>query len=139
MPLAVVTVLYVEDEHLLRITTAEELEDAGLKVVIAESGIAAFLLLNSSIGLFQALITDVNLGHGPDGWEVARVARELNRGMHVIYASGASMSEWELNGVTDSVMIKKPFTAAQIMDAVFSFVSKTGTAMPKDLELPSIS
>jgi len=83
-------ILYVEDDPLLREIAAMTLEDAGFNVVIAESGAAAFDALDDNADPFCAVVTDVNLGTGPDGWAVARRGRELNHFLPVIYVSGAS-------------------------------------------------
>ena len=108
-------ILYVEDEPLLQEIAAMTLEDAGFDVVIAENGAAAFEVLDDHADPFCAVITDVNLGAGPDGWAVARRARELDHTLPVIYVSGASVHEWQANGVPNSVIIAKPFSATQIV------------------------
>jgi CheY-like chemotaxis protein len=75
------SVLYVENEPLLRDII---LEDAGFKVVTAENGTAAFESLDHDGSPFCAIVTNVNLGHGPDGWAVAKRGRELNRTLPVV-------------------------------------------------------
>ncbi len=117
-------VLYVEDEPLIRELVATGLEDAGFHVIAAASGDAAFHALDDTIDPFFAVLTDVNLGLGPDGWEVARHARELNHILPVVYVSGASSHEWRSKGVLNSVMILKPFTLPQIVGVICSFLKK---------------
>jgi DNA-binding response OmpR family regulator len=117
-------VLYVEDEPLIRELGATELRDAGFEVVAAESGTAAFDALDNDAAPFCAIVTDVNLGDGPDGWEVARHARELNDALPVIYVSGANGHEWQRKGVPNSVMIAKPFKMAQIVKAICALLRK---------------
>ena len=65
-----------------------------------------------------ALITDVRLGEGPDGWAVARYARKLKPGLPIIYFSGNSAHEWPSEGVPNSLYLQKPLTAPQIVKAV---------------------
>src|SRR4051812_39015797 len=101
-------VLFVEDEILIQDTVQAALTEAGFKVETAVDAAAATLILSASLQL-RALITDVNLGPGPDGWAVARRAREIVPRLPVIYVSGASSHEWTSQGVPDSVMIQKPF------------------------------
>jgi DNA-binding response OmpR family regulator len=112
---AVTVVLYVEDEVLIREMAATALEDAGFEVVIAENGDAALDMLDGNATRFRAIITDVNLGAGPDGWVIAGRARELNRELPVVYVSGASSHEWQSKGVRNSVMITKPFTLQHLV------------------------
>src|ERR1700722_10768807 len=107
-------VLYVEDDELIRELSAAALEGAGFKVVVAENGSAAFEALDDDADPFCAMVTDVDLGAGPDGWEVARRGRELNDTLPVIYVSGRSGNEWSSKGVRNSIMIVKPYKITQI-------------------------
>jgi DNA-binding response OmpR family regulator len=117
-------VLYVEDDAVTRELSAAALEEAGFNVMVAESGTAAFDALDDDADPFCAIVTDVNLGAGPDGWEVARRARELNNTLPVIYISGASGHEWQSKGVQNSIMIAKPCTITQIVSAISSLLKK---------------
>jgi len=111
-------VLYVEDEAMLRTLAAATLEDAGFEVVLAENGNAALEILDENAEPFCAVITDVNLGPGPDGWEIAERARELNSTLPVIYVTGAAGADWKTKRVANSVMLSKPFTPSQIVRAL---------------------
>lgn len=66
----------------------------------------------------MAIVTDINIGSGPDGWEVARTARKLNPGLPVVFVSANSNEDWAANGVPNSVMIAKPFVATQVVVAL---------------------
>jgi DNA-binding response OmpR family regulator len=120
-------VLYVEDEPLLRELAAVILEDAGFDVVTVEDGVAAFEALDDNGEPFCAIVTDINLGEGPDGWAVAKHGRELNRKLPVVYVTGASAHQWRAEGVSDSLLITKPFQPRQILDAVRTVLQKSGT------------
>ena len=117
-------VLYVEDDEFIRELSAAALEEAGFKVVVAESGTAAFDALDGDADPFCAMVTDVNLGAGPDGWEVAQRARELNDTLPVIYVSGGSGNEWPSKGVRNSIMIVKPYKITQIASAISALLKK---------------
>ena len=111
-------VLYVEDEEVLRDLAAVILEDAGFEVVTAENGAAAFVAMDEQGEPFCAMVTDINLGNGPDGWAVAKRARELDKNLPVVYVTGASGDQWQSEGVPRSLLIKKPFTPSQILEAI---------------------
>jgi DNA-binding response OmpR family regulator len=111
-------ILYVEDEDLIRELTAVEIEDAGYGVVVVENGEDALEALDGDANPFSALVTDVNLGRGPDGWEVGKRARELDGEIPVIYMTGASGHEWRSKGVPNSVLIRKPFRASEVIAAI---------------------
>jgi DNA-binding response OmpR family regulator len=117
-------VLYVEDDELIRELSAAALEEAGFKVVVAENGSAAFDALDDDADPFCAMVTDVDLGAGPNGWEVARRARKLNDTLPVIYVSGGSGNEWQSEGVRNSIMIVKPYKITQIANAISALLKK---------------
>jgi DNA-binding response OmpR family regulator len=119
-------VLYVEDDPLVRELAATALEEAGFEVVTRESGTSALEALDDDADPFCAVVTDINLGAGPDGWDIARRARELNHAIPVVYVSGASGHEWKSKGVLKSVMIAKPFKITQLVAAISSLLKKTG-------------
>ncbi len=100
------------------------LEDAGFGVLTAANGNAAIALLGSDEGgPIRAVVTDVNLGRGPSGWDVARRARQLRPEMPLLYVTGGNADEWAANGVPESLLINKPFAPAQIVTAVSQVVN----------------
>jgi DNA-binding response OmpR family regulator len=115
--------LLVEDEALILVDVKDSLHDAGFKVVAVHDGKQALAELDADATRFKAVITDVQLGDGPDGWEVGRHARELVPDMPVIYTSGGSSRDWSSKGVPDSVMIAKPFVPAQLITAVSTLIT----------------
>ena len=122
-----VLILLVEDEHLIRLNLEDELADAGFEVVAATSGDEAIAELDADAARFRAVLTDIRLGTGPDGWAVARQARELVPQMPVAYISGDSGHDWPVHGVPDSVMVPKPFVAAQILTALSTLLNRLDT------------
>jgi len=117
--------LYVEDELLIQDNVIFSLEEAGFKLAVADSGGQALELLALHGDALAGLITDVNLGQGPDGWDVARAAREAISGLPVVYVSAASEHEWTSHGVPGSIMIAKPFVPAQLVVAISSLMVVT--------------
>ena len=105
--------LLVEDEQALQSLLETALADEGFEVVIAGSGAKAIAELESHGADFKALITDIRLGTGPDGWEVGHRARQIVPGIPVVYMSGDSIHEWSAEGVPESIMLQKPFALAQ--------------------------
>jgi DNA-binding response OmpR family regulator len=115
------SVLYVEDEPLIREMLAVTLEDAGFEVIVVESGTAALQALDR--GRYCALITDINLGPGPNGWDVAKRARELDCALPVLYVTGGAAENWHANKVRDGVILTKPFQPNQLAEAVERLVA----------------
>ncbi len=126
--IAAPVLLYVEDEIITQDLVETSLREAGFEVLTASDGSQALDLLENSDGALRGLITDIDLGDGPDGWDVARKARERTGGLPVVYVSGASEGDWTSRGVPNSVMIAKPFAPAQIVVAISSLLVSTDTA-----------
>jgi DNA-binding response OmpR family regulator len=79
--------LVVEDEVAIQELIREVRAEAGFQVTTASDGHQAITELNTGTGRFKAVITDIRLGTGPDGWEVGRHARELVPNMAVVYVT----------------------------------------------------
>lgn len=113
-----ILVLVVDDETLIQELLEQALTDAGFAVVKANDGEEAISRLEAEGADFRALVSDINLGFGPTGWDVAKRARELNEHLAVVYMTGGSGHEWASLGVPNSIMIAKPFAPAQVVTAV---------------------
>lgn len=98
------------------------LAEAGFEVIYVASGTEALAQLQEPPN-FVALVTDIRLGKGPDGWEVARRARELSATIPIVYVSGDSAADWSIKGVPNSTMLSKPYAEAQLMVAVTQMVN----------------
>jgi DNA-binding response OmpR family regulator len=110
-------IVVVEDEAMVRLELEAILEDAGFRVEAFGRGAAAIEALDRLGDSVDGLVTDIRLGSGPSGWDVARHARSLVAGAAVVYVSGDSAGDWTAMGVPDSVMISKPYVPAQIVAA----------------------
>lgn len=60
-------VLLVEDEPLVRMTAADELDDAGFRVLEAKNADEALVVLEAHSSEVQVLFTDVNMPGSMDG------------------------------------------------------------------------
>jgi CheY-like chemotaxis protein len=114
--------LLAEDEPLVADLIETSLEDAGFKVVVVPNGAAAIAWLDSGLH-YDGLITDIRMRGGPDGWDVARHAREGTPGVPVVYMSGDSEADWTARGVPQSLLIAKPFAPAQIVTAISTLLN----------------
>jgi CheY-like chemotaxis protein len=112
-------ILVIEDDQAIQSVVKEALRDGGFEAAIAASGEeAATLLKGHDNGKYRALVTDINLRGGTDGWEVARLAREIDPAFPVVYMTGAAADQWASQGVPNSVLLAKPFAPAQLVTAV---------------------
>ena len=126
--MATTTALFlVEDDALIRELLEASLTDAGFEVIEVSCGTTALAEFDADAARFRAVITDIRLGVGPDGWAVARRARERVPTMPVVYMSGDSSHEWSSKGVPNSLMVAKPFAPAQIITAVSTLLNAADT------------
>lgn len=116
-------VLLVEDQSLLRMEMVEGLEAAGFAVVEGSDAAEGMAIFDARSAEIVALVTDIQLGNGPRGWEVARHCRQVAPAMPVIYVSGDSAGDWSAEGVPDSIMISKPFVMAQLITALSTLLN----------------
>ncbi|WP_460452531.1 response regulator [Alsobacter sp. SYSU BS001988] len=116
--------LFAEDERLILHMLEGALRDAGFDVVCAGNGNRALKEIEEDVSRFVGIITDAHLGSGPDGWDIARRARELAPTIPVIYITGAAAAEWASHGVPNSVLITKPFVPAQVITAIAGLLNQ---------------
>lgn len=123
-------VLVVEDETLLQIAVQDALQEAGYDVICCSTGRAALLELERHEKKIKALVTDIRLGSGPDGWEVARRARELMPEIPAVYTTADGKTAWSAYGVPGSVLVEKPFAESQIVVAVSQLINVPASPPP---------
>jgi CheY-like chemotaxis protein len=110
-------VLLVEDDFASRMDCTAFLRTSGMKVTQACCAAAAFEALERP-GHISALVTDINLGAGSDGFEVARQARVAYPDIPVVYISGAASHRHAVEGVDGSTLVTKPLHPRQILEAL---------------------
>jgi DNA-binding response OmpR family regulator len=125
-------VLLVNDDPRMLDLLEVEFAEAGFDVVIAGQGFHALAEVNTNWHQFSAVITDIRLDppgiDGPDGWEVARRARELSTEMPIVYLDGASAHQWPSKGVPNSVVVAKPFVVGELIAAVTVLLAEADRA-----------
>ncbi len=124
-----VVILVAEDDSVSRAVLAESLHDAGYEVIEAADGHEAMAKLEERGKTLSGLVTDIRMGDGPDGWHVARHARELNPFLPIVYMSGDSAADWNALGVPHSVIVQKPFAPSQIVVALGTLATRSDAAI----------
>jgi DNA-binding response OmpR family regulator len=112
-------ILVVEDDHAIQSMVGNVLAKGGSEPAIASSGEQAVMLLKNRSIQFYAVVTDVKLPGRIDGWDLARIAREIDPALSIIYMTAANADQWASHGVPRSVLVVKPFAPAQILTAVW--------------------
>jgi DNA-binding response OmpR family regulator len=111
-----VCILIVEDEDLIRLILAEELEDAGFDVCQAEDGDAAAALIAKPPTPFSLLVTDIHMPGRLDGLEVGRLMRNRHPAVPIIYMTGRPDALALIGSLRakDSFLLK-PFTPSRFL------------------------
>ncbi len=123
---AVGTALLVDDEDVVRMSTATMLEDLGYKVIEAASGEIALRLIEQDAAV-DLLVTD-HLMPGMNGTELALAARTLRPEMPVLLVSGYA----EIEGIDPTVpRLTKPFRKDELAASLAQMNAPDGAAAPR--------
>jgi len=110
-------VLFVDDNFVCNMESCEFLLENGFNVVSVYCASAAFEVIEKR-GMLSALVTDIDLGPGANGFDVARRARAVHPGLPVVYISGTAWRRQATEGVEGSQFISKPFHPREIVEAL---------------------
>lgn len=116
-------ILLIEDEQLILMDVETALVEEGFEVVTANNGRRAIETFDADPSRIHAVVTDIQLGSGPSGWDIGHHIREAIPAMLMVYMSGDSSHECEAPGVSDSVMVPKPFVHSQIITALATLMN----------------
>ena len=117
-----VSVLLVEDEPEVAELARDALCRAGFDVTVALDDRSAYSTLAREARSFTAVVTDINLGAGVTGFDVARRARQLNRDIKVIYISGQGPHSG-LFSVPQALMLAKPYRPRELAEQIAAFIA----------------
>jgi CheY-like chemotaxis protein len=84
------TILFVEDEPVLRSSIVKILSRLGYRVFVANNGVEALEIWKQNGGQIDLLLTDVVMPGGITGKDLAERLLKENAKLKVIYASGYS-------------------------------------------------
>ena len=123
------TVLVVEDEAPVRSTIRRQLEMLGHTVLAAETAAAAIALLKSDPAP-NVMITDVVLGDGMNGIDLADAARVFRPGLPIIFMSGFTAVPEAQKRISDSgaPLLSKPSTLSQLERAINAVTLRPSTS-----------
>ncbi len=102
--------LLVEDDPLVRETVAAMLEDEGFEVVEACNAAAALTLVKDGLDV-PLIVTDVDLGTGPSGAELADMLRRLRPELRIIFITGRMSSLADRGADDREAILPKPFAS----------------------------
>jgi DNA-binding NtrC family response regulator len=100
--------LLVEDDPLVRDTVALMLEEEGFDVVEAEDARGALQLVHEGLEA-PVIVTDVDLGAGPSGAELADALHRLRPEVRIIFITGRAQSLASRGQDEREAILPKPF------------------------------
>ncbi len=110
-------ILFVEDDPIIGMSTSEFIRDRGFKVLDADCAVDALTVIERH-GYLSALVTDIDLGPGQDGFALARQARTAYPRLPVVFISGTAAARHAAEGVEGSLFISKPYHPRQVVEAL---------------------
>jgi CheY-like chemotaxis protein len=108
------TILIVEDETLIRLVLADELEGAGYSVIEAETADQALRLMAERHDV-DLVITDVRTPGAMTGLDVATWLREHRPAVKVVVMSGYVHEEVASVAAAFDAFVKKPFWPGDLL------------------------
>ena len=125
------TVLVIEDEDAVRHLLRTMLRLAGYEALSCRDGDEALDLMEARGGTVHLLITDLNLGNGPDGFEIAGKLRERQPSLKVLFISGEDEGGRAMRdrepGSSEDFFLPKPFTPKAFGAAVAGLLGPVRT------------
>jgi CheY-like chemotaxis protein len=116
-------VLVVEDEEWLQEIVHDALREGGFDVTIVASGQEAVAKLESGVVKYSALVTDVNLKGPMTGWEIARLVRQIDPALPIVYMTGAAADH--------STKVERATPVFPIEKIICSKSASAGTGRPE--------
>ena len=115
-------ILVVEDEPLVRALVVDALEDEDFVVVEAPTGDVAVRVLQARSDI-AVVLTDVDMPGEIDGFQLARIAREMYPQVVVIVVSGGVRSGFS-GTAPDARFVSKPYTPRLIIHMIREMTSR---------------
>lgn len=111
------TILLVDDEEIIRVTSSLMLEELGYTVIVAENGVNALDMFTEKYKEIDLVITDMVMPE-MDGTELYEKLREIDDQCKVVISSGFTKSESLGSIQADGIVgfIKKPFRYDELCD-----------------------
>lgn len=119
-PTRALHILLIEDDSLIRLTTADMLTNLGHSVMEAANATKALEMLDKS--LFDVMVTDLALP-GMSGDEIAARAVKQQPRLRVIFATGREPPQTRSGELKGAVFLQKPYDERQIASAINTVIS----------------
>jgi FixJ family two-component response regulator len=110
-------VLFVADGFMCNLSSCDFLQENEFDTLTTYFASSDFAVIGKHEDL-SGLVTDIDLGPGADGFEVARRIRAAYPDIAVVHISGMGRERFTAEGVRGSKFVAKPFRPSQITEAL---------------------
>ena len=119
-PVRPLRILAVDDEPMMTKAVARMLKPSGHVVSVAASGEEALEKLAEQV--FDVVVSDMGMGPGMNGWELADAIKRRWPGVRVLLATGwgASIALGEARARGVEAVLSKPYHASDLLQALAS-------------------
>ncbi len=111
------TVLVVEDEVLIRLAVADYLRACGYRVLEASTGEEAQAIFGNDQHI-EVLLTDIDLGRGMNGFELAGWVRREHPQVRVLLTSGVARMAQSAGDLCELPLLKKPYPHEKLAEEI---------------------
>jgi len=127
------TILVVEDEPGVRVTTVEMLTRLGYRILQAEDGKSALDIIRSGEPI-DLIFSDVVMPGGVRGPELARQAREMLPQVRILFASGYAEGDLARDGKLDPdvILLSKPYSGDVLARQIRRMLAVPDSSKPDD-------
>jgi DNA-binding response OmpR family regulator len=123
--------LVVEDEPAIALPLVRALERAGYEVNLCSTAFDAINYLEMEPGIV-AIVTDIQLGDGTSGWDVAAAVRARYPGVCLVYLTEGGVLDHEFYGLPNSASLVKPVTPERLLAAISELLWRKGGGVSRD-------
>jgi CheY-like chemotaxis protein len=127
-------VLLVEDQVLVRMTAHDLLSDAGFHVIEAANGEEALRVLQARLDV-MVVVTDIEMGNGITGLDLARRVAERSPNIGLLLTSGRMMPSADELPV-GTVFLAKPYPHALLVEQVRQLAQRVTLQIIEGTEEP---
>ena len=113
------TILFVDDEPIIREVVVEVLQRLGFKLVVAVDGADGLVKAMEHLSELKAVISDMHMPH-MDGLGLVHALRRIKPGLPAVIVSGRldEAVKDQLNAFGQTGSLQKPFTESQLVETL---------------------
>jgi DNA-binding NtrC family response regulator len=130
------TILFVEDEVLVRMPIAQYLRDCGYRVIEAANADEAMTVLMHKETVVDIVFSDIEMPGAVDGFGLAKWIREHRAGLDVLLAGTVPRAVENAKQLCEQGSLPKPYDAQVLHDHIKRLLAARNAAKESEARLP---